>query len=101
MLIFAVISNYGVNGFLQQHVARGEFIFFNVCFNDIAGMPWSQIQANKARMFLSLNEDSHVLRRVRKIERASLRLCIFNHNFKIHEIVPHGVITIRTVMRAG
>jgi hypothetical protein len=45
---------------------------------------------------LSVNEDSHVLRRVRKIEPVAVSVFVFfNHNFKIHEIVPHGVITIK------
>jgi hypothetical protein len=45
---------------------------------------------------LSVNEDSHVLRRVRKIEPVAVSVSVFfNHNFKIHEIVPHGVITIK------
>jgi hypothetical protein len=45
-----------------------EFIFFNVCFNDIAGSV-AVDEVNNAvcvACFLSLNEDSHVLRRVRK-----------------------------------
>jgi hypothetical protein len=47
---------------------RGEFIFFNVCFNDIAGSV-AVDEVNNAvcvACLLSVNEDSHVLRRVRK-----------------------------------